>query len=76
MIKLTITDENSEELTTVVPSEEDVVFISIGSSFSTDETIVYAFESTVELFRLKGVVTVEDCLDAAKDYYTFDKTEE
>jgi len=68
-IKLVITDEKGEELTTLVDCEEDIVIMSLTHDFDKDETIVNAFESTAELFRLSGYVTMEEATEEFEAYY-------
>jgi cellulose biosynthesis protein BcsQ len=64
---------SDERIYTIVDSEEEITSISIGS-IETDEetyTVVYAFNSTVELFREPGYQTLEYMQEVASDSYDF-----
>lgn len=72
MKNLKITDEKGEVHETSIDDNEEIIFISIGSDFNSGETIIYAFESNVELTRLSGYLSEEECLEAISDFCTFE----
>jgi len=72
MIKLVLKSYNDgEELETIVDNEEDIVSFSTSYNVETNETIAYAFESTVELVRDDGDVDNEHMSDIVNDFYGF-----
>ena len=65
-------DDNNEELgRTKVDSVDDIVSYSISYHINTDETIVYVFDSNVEIFRENGNVSKEDIADIIDDFASF-----
>ncbi|MBD3822910.1 MAG: hypothetical protein IE916_00175 [Epsilonproteobacteria bacterium] len=54
-----------------VDREEEIVSISVGDDGQGEHTIVYAFDSNLELFRLKGYFTQEEAAEIAFMRYKF-----
>ena len=75
MYKLILKDIFSgEEFKTEVETKEEIVSYSIGYSQNTDETIIYVFESNVELFRISGYIksiSDEEIVSTMEEYYEF-----
>ena len=65
-------DDNNEELGRAqVESENDIVSYSISYDMSTDETIVYVFDSNVEIFRRDGNISKKEAESIIDDFASF-----
>jgi len=63
-----------EEHTTIVDTEEEIVSISIGSASDEDgnpQTVVYAFNSNVEIHRENGTLSLDEVQEIIDDFYEF-----
>ena len=61
----------SEPLITIIDDELDIVNFAIEYDSETDETVGYAFDSTVELFRLSGYRKASTVENKGKKLYKF-----
>lgn len=73
MIKMTLVplQDGYKEHTKTVYCNEDVVSISMSMDMERDETVVYAFDTTVELIRFPGYVTRDELTDTMRNFYDF-----
>ena len=77
MIKVKLTGIfDGEEYQTEYGKEEEITSINLTYNVATNETIVNAFNSDVELFRMSGRVSEEDATETAGDYYDFEILDE
>ena len=56
-VEIGLLNRETKEILTAMTDKENQVYMSIGSRMSTDQIVLYAFESNQELFSLKDNVS-------------------
>jgi len=52
-VEIGLLNRETEEIFTAMTEKENQIYMSYGESLSSEEVVIYAFESNAELFRLK-----------------------
>ena len=52
-VEIGLLNRETEEIFTAMTEKDNQLYMSYGESLSSEEVVIYAFESNAELFRLK-----------------------